>query len=63
VRVSGGRSWKSAESTPISLIFPYSQGFIHLEAFKDFMTSGYYIMASFRICAKENVYCKRNGGR
>jgi hypothetical protein len=31
-----GRRWKSAESTPISLIFPYSQGFLHLEAFKEF---------------------------
>jgi hypothetical protein len=61
--VSGGRGWKSAESTPISLIFPYSQGFIHLEAFKEFMTSDYFIMDSIRICAEENVWCKRNGGR
>jgi hypothetical protein len=61
--VIGGRGWKSAESIPISLIFPYSQEFIHLEAFKEFMTSEYFIMASIRICTKENVWCKRSGGR
>jgi hypothetical protein len=56
-----GEGWKSAESTPISLIFPYSQGFIHLEAFKEFMTSEYFIMASIRICTKENYGVREMG--